>query len=108
MPCALATQACRLVMTLLFLRLPSLLEDLAVSHGDASFRKRLCQLTTVDLRILDDFGLAALNAFGRNDMLEIIESRLGAMATLDHQPATSGSLARLFERRKPYGSRCHS
>lgn len=82
MACALATQACRLGMTVSFQRLPLLLEDLAVSHGDGSFRKRLSQLAKVDLLILDDFGLAALNAIGRNDMLEIIESRSGAMATL--------------------------
>lgn len=82
MACALATQACRLGMTVSFQRLPLLLEDLAVSHGDGSFRKRLGQLAKVDLLILDDFGLAALNAIGRNDMLEIIESRSGAMATL--------------------------
>lgn len=82
MACALATQACRLGMTVSFQRLPLLLEDLAVSHGDGSFRKRLGQLAKVDLLILDDFGLAALNAIERNDMLEIIESRSGAMATL--------------------------
>ncbi|MDZ7921693.1 IS21-like element helper ATPase IstB [Rhodoferax sp.] len=82
MACALAAQACRLGMTVSFQRLPLLLEDLAVSHGDGSFRKRLSQLAKVDLLILDDFGLAALNAIGRNDMLEIIESRSGAMATL--------------------------
>lgn len=82
MACALATQACRLGMTVSFQRLPLLLEDLAVSHGDGSFRKRLGQLAKVDMLILDDFGLAALNAIGRNDMLEIIESRSGALATL--------------------------
>lgn len=82
MACALATQACRLGMTVSFQRLPLLLEDLAVSHGDGSFRKRLGQLAKVELLILDDFGLAALNAIGRNDMLEIIESRSGALATL--------------------------
>lgn len=82
MACALATQACRLGLTVSFQRLPVLLEDLAVSHADGSFRKRLGQLAKVDLLILDDFGLAALNAIGRNDMLEIIESRSGALATL--------------------------
>jgi DNA replication protein DnaC len=32
--------------------------------------------------ILDDFGLGALNAIGRNDMLEVIESRSGIKSTL--------------------------
>lgn len=80
--CALGNQACRQGMSVSFQRLPLLLEDLAVSHGDGSFRKRLAQLAKVDLLILDDFGMAALNAVGRNDMLEVIESRSGSRSTL--------------------------
>jgi DNA replication protein DnaC len=60
-----------------FQRLPLLLEDLQVSHGDGSFRKRLMQLAKVDLLILDDFGMAALNAVSRNDLLEVIEAAAG-------------------------------
>ncbi len=80
--CALGNQACRQGVSVSFQRLPLLLEDLAVSHGDGSFRRRLAQLANVDLLILDDFGMAALNAVGRNDMLEVIESRSGARSTL--------------------------
>jgi DNA replication protein DnaC len=69
-------------MSVSFQRLPLLLEDLAVSHGDGSFRKRLNQLANVGLLILDDFGLTALNAIGRNDMLEVIEARSGTKSTL--------------------------
>ncbi|MFP5486587.1 MAG: ATP-binding protein, partial [Gammaproteobacteria bacterium] len=74
--------ACRQGLSVLFARLPLLLEDLAVSHGDGSFRKRLAQLAKVDLLILDDFGMATLNAHGRNDLLELIEQRSGARSTL--------------------------
>lgn len=49
--CALGNQACRQGLSVLFARLPLLLEDLAVSHGDGSFRKRLAQLAKVDLLI---------------------------------------------------------
>jgi DNA replication protein DnaC len=80
--CALGNQACRQGLSVLFLRLPLLLEDLAVSHGDGSFRKRLAQLAKVDLLILDDFGMATLNAHGRNDLLEVIEQRSGMRSTL--------------------------
>src|SRR3990167_799386 len=38
--CALGNQACRQGVSVSFQRLPLLLEDLAVSHGDGSFRKR--------------------------------------------------------------------
>ena len=67
---------------MLFVRLHLLLEDLAVSYGDGSFRKRLAQLAKVDLLILDDFGMATLNAHGRNDLLEVIEQRSGVRSTL--------------------------
>ena len=80
--CALGNQACRQGVSVNFHRLPLLLEDLAVSHGDGSFRRRLGQLANVELLILDDFGMAPLNAVGRNDMLEVIESRSGSRATL--------------------------
>ena len=80
--CALGNQACRQGLTVAFQRLPLLLEELAVSHGDGSFRKRLNQLAKVDLLILDDFGMAALNAIGRNDLLEVIEQRCGNRSTL--------------------------
>ena len=76
--CALGNQACRQGLSVLFARLPLLLEDLAVSHGDGSFRKRLAQLAKVDLLILDDFDMATPNAHGRNDLLEAIEQRCGA------------------------------
>lgn len=82
MVCALGNQVCRQGLSVNFQRLPLLLEDLAVSHDDGSFRKRLLQLSKVDLLILDDFGMAALNAVGRNDLLEVIECRNGARSTL--------------------------
>ena len=80
--CALGNQACRQGLTVTFQRLPLLLEELAISHGDGSFRKRLNTLAKVDLLILDDFGMAVLNAVGRNDLLEVIEQRTGNRSTL--------------------------
>ena len=80
--CALGNQVCRQGLSVSFIRLPLLLEDLAVSHGDGSFRKRLTQLSKVDLLILDDFGMATMNAGGRNDLLEVIECRCGVRSTL--------------------------
>ncbi len=80
--CALGHQTCRQGMSVSFLRLPLLLEDLAISHSDGSFRKRLMQLEKVELLILDDFGMATLNALGRNDLLEVIEGRCGKRSTV--------------------------
>jgi DNA replication protein DnaC len=80
--CAFGNQSCRQGLSVIFQRLPLLLEDLAVSHGDGSFHKRLTQLAKVDLLILDDFGIATLNSVSRNDLLEVIEQRSGRRSTL--------------------------
>jgi len=80
--CAFGNQACRNGLSVVFQRLPLLLEDLALSHADGSFHKRLMQLAKVDLLILDDFGIAAMHASSRNDLLEVIDQRSGRRSTL--------------------------
>jgi DNA replication protein DnaC len=60
--CALAQAACRLGFTAAYHRLPRLLEDLALAHGDGRFPKLLAALAKTDLLVLDDWGLAPLNA----------------------------------------------
>jgi DNA replication protein DnaC len=80
--CALGHQACRYGLSVGFQRLPLLLEDLGVSHGDGSFRKRLALLAKVDVLILDDLGINVLTAMGRSDLLEVIEQRCGRKTTL--------------------------
>lgn len=80
--CALGNQACRQGKTVLFQRLPLLLEELQLSHADGSFRKRLTQLWKVDLLLLDDLGIAAVSAQGRADLLEVLDGRSGGRSTL--------------------------
>jgi DNA replication protein DnaC len=80
--CALGNQACRKGYSVLFKRLPLLLEELGVSHGDGTYLKRLNQLANVDLLILDDFGISPLKAVTRNDLLELTEQRNGNKSTI--------------------------
>jgi DNA replication protein DnaC len=80
--CALGNHACRKNLSVKFFRASLLLEELAISHADGSFRQKLSQLAKVDLLILDDFGTTALNAVGRNDLLEVIEQRCGSKSTV--------------------------
>jgi len=80
--CAFGNRACRIGKTVLFHRLPLILEELQIAHGDGSYRKRLATLAKIDLLILDDFGLATLNAHGRNDLLEVVEARTGGRSTI--------------------------
>lgn len=80
--CALGQQAARLGFSVLYARAPRLLEELHVAHGDGSFARRLAQLAKLDLLILDDFAIAPIAAHERNDLLELLDDRVGTRATL--------------------------
>jgi len=80
--CALAQQAARTGFTVLYMRAPRLLEELRVAHGDGSFARRLAQLARIDLLAIDDFAIAPITAAERNDLLELLDDRVGTRATL--------------------------
>ena len=80
--CALAQKACREGYTAVYHRLPRLLEDLAIAHGDGAYSKLLRQLSRVDLLVLDDWGLAPLTQAGRRDLLELVEERYDTRSTI--------------------------
>lgn len=73
--CALGQQAIRQGLSVLYLRMPPLLEELRVAHADGSFPKRLSAIAKADLLILDDWGLKTITTPERLDLLEIIEER---------------------------------
>ena len=80
--CALGNQACRRGHSVRYVRLPRLLEQLRIAHGDGSWARLMGQLKRTDLLILDDWGLNKLSAAQRNDLMELIEDRHGLRATL--------------------------
>jgi len=80
--CALGQQACRQGLRVRYWRVPRLLEELRIAHADGSYSKLLNQLAKMDLLILDDFGLEALQTTDRKDLLEIIEDRHKLKSTL--------------------------
>jgi DNA replication protein DnaC len=80
--CALAQQAARCGFTVLYARTTRLLQELQVAHGDGSFARRLAQLARIDVLVLDDFAGAPMAAAERNDLLELLDDRVGTRATL--------------------------
>ena len=80
--CALAQKACREGYTALYLRLPRLFQELALAHGDGRFPKLMASFAKTDLIILDDWGLAKLNAEQRRDLLELLDDRHTNRATI--------------------------
>lgn len=80
--CALGHAACRQGLSVAYVRTPRLFEELRIAHGDGSFGKRLSALAKTDLLILDDWGLAPLDQSGRNDLLEVLDDRIGVRSTV--------------------------
>jgi len=80
--CALGNAACRQGLSVAYVRAPRLFEEMRMAHGDGSFGKRLLALAKTDLLILDDWGLAPLSQPERNDLLEVLDDRVGTRSTL--------------------------
>ena len=55
---------------MLSLRTPRLLHDLAIARGDGRYTMLLAAFAKTDLLVLDDFGLAQINAANRRELLE--------------------------------------
>lgn len=80
--CALGHQACRENYSVLYQRVPKLFTELALARGDGRYARLLRSLGTVQLLIVDDFGLASVDASARHDLLEILEERYGRRSTI--------------------------
>lgn len=80
--CALGHKACRDDRSVLYHRLPRLLEALALARGDGRYGRLLARVARVELLILDDWGLAPLIAEQRRDLLEIVDDRHGRASTI--------------------------
>ena len=80
--CALAQQSCRQGYTAQYLRLPRLLQDLAVARADGRYTRLLKDYAKTQLLIIDDWGLTPPNAEGRRDLLEILDDRHNRHSTL--------------------------
>jgi DNA replication protein DnaC len=80
--CALAQYACRRGHSALYLRVPRLGEELRMLHGNAGFSRWLATVARTDVLVLDDWGMAAIDASTRSDLMEIIDDRAGTRATI--------------------------
>lgn len=80
--CAIGHQACRDNISVLYVRLGKLLDELSVARGDGRIVARLKSLSRIDLLLLDDWGLEPLNANARHHLLEILEDRYGNRSTV--------------------------
>jgi len=80
--CALAQHACRAGHSSLYLRMPRLAEELRALHASGGFARWLQTLAKTDVLVLDDWGVSAVDATMRSDLLEIIDDRAAHKATI--------------------------
>ena len=80
--CALAHQACRAGLSAWYVRAPRLFEELSLCHADGSFRKRLAAIAKINLVIIDDFAISPIGPRERNDLLELLDDRVGSRASI--------------------------
>lgn len=80
--CALAQYACRRGHSALYLRMPRLGEELRIRHANGTFTRWLDTLKNTNVLVLDDWGLAAMDAQTRADLMEIIDDRSSQRATI--------------------------
>ena len=79
---ALGAQACVLGYRTLYFNCGKLFQLLKEKRSDGGYRRFVARVSRMPLLILDDFGLTPLDAEDRLSLLEIIEDRCGANATV--------------------------
>lgn len=80
--CAFVERACRRGHKAGYVRLPRLLQQLAVGRGDGSYARILDRLQRFELLAIDDWLLAPLRDSERRDLAEVIEDRSERASTL--------------------------
>lgn len=80
--CAFVERACRRGFKAAYVRLPRLLQQLAIGRGDGSYARILDRLARLDLLAIDDWLLAPLGDSERRDLVEVVEDRSERASTL--------------------------
>lgn len=80
--CAFGIAACRNFYTTKYIRLPELLNELAVARGEGIYKKVMRQYRNVSLLIIDEWLLLPLTLNESRDLLEIIEARHKKASTI--------------------------
>lgn len=72
---AIGNKACIEGYTVKFIKLPTFLDEIKISHATGDFIKMLNKLIAYDLLILDDFGLTNIEETQLHDLFNIIDER---------------------------------
>jgi DNA replication protein DnaC len=80
--CALGQSACRRGLRVIYRRVPRLFDELALAKADGSYIKMMRKIGRAQVLILDDLGLGSPTQAQRHDLLEVLEDRYAARATV--------------------------
>jgi DNA replication protein DnaC len=79
---ALAEGACRKGLRAPFLRVPRLVEELAVARVSGTYAQTLARISKIDVLVLDDLLLTPMKDAERRDLLEVLEDRYDRCSTV--------------------------
>lgn len=80
--CALAHTGCMKGYSAKYYRISRLMLALTQAKADGTYIKILKSLAKIDVLIIDDWGLDALNSVQRNDLMEIMDDRHESSSTI--------------------------
>jgi DNA replication protein DnaC len=75
--CALAHHAISWGYTVYYARISKLLSEIKSTRVDGSYLSYLKKMTKMRVLVLDDFGVSPMNTRGAQELLEVIEERVG-------------------------------
>lgn len=95
--CALGEAACRRHLSVLYIRMPELLDDLSYAKASNEFRKAVKVYRKMDLLIIDEWLIRCLTPEESYNLLEVVESRItsGGSMILCTQYENEGWYARI-------------
>jgi DNA replication protein DnaC len=80
--CALAHHACRRGYRALYRRASRLFQELVLARADGTYARMLARIARFDVLVIDDFAIAPIDEYQRQDLLEILEDRSGTRSTV--------------------------
>ena len=81
--CAIGNKACIEGYSVKFIKLPTFLEEIQISHETGTFSQLLAKLMSFDVLILDDFGLTSIISNTQlSDLFNIIDERHQLKSTI--------------------------
>jgi DNA replication protein DnaC len=80
--CAFGVAACRNFLPVKYIRLPELLDDLALARGQGTYKQMIKEYKRISLLVLDEWLLVTLSLLEARDLLEIVEARHQRASTI--------------------------